>query len=207
MFNLPLTKKNKDKEKEKEKEKEKDINNKTILEKRRQKYYDDSSDEEDREGKIQMRQEEIKPKDVEVVKGTTKGLKSSEASTKRSLRKQLKTEKDSLEVVNISPVRGGKVTRSSTATAEKEKQPIITEPVVTVERKETRGRKKKVVVEPEVEKEELKTDGEAIANKLLLKKKRLRKSAVIDKEDIDDSKIISEVNIDYGKDFAFKSSL
>ena len=52
--------------------------------------------------------------------------------------------------------------------------------------------------EDEEYKDEQSRNKDGSASKHLLKKKRVRKLPVIDKEDVDDSKIISETSIDFG---------
>lgn len=148
------------------------------LEKRRIKYYDTISDEE----------EELEQQ----IEGDLESFQISVEDDRETLeekRKQVKVEKEPIldKIISLKQ--------------------MTTEKVVKKERNKDKESFEAMIVEAEQDPEIviLQAEGETEShleeesnNKYLLKKKRFRKPALIDKEDIDDSKIISEVSIDQG---------
>ena len=155
-----------------------------VLEKRRIKFYDMLSDEEE-EAEQSKTQIEIAESNQEfLVQKSEKGIKGGRP------RKQIKPEVDD-GINKDSSALNLKNNKKKFTKKEMNQQEKLQK---LSEEKEDKG----IENENEEGDEESPTKDESV-NKYLLKKKRLRKQPAIDKEDIDDSKIISEVNIDYGK--------
>jgi len=156
-----------------------------LLEKRRIKYYDTLSEDEE-ENKMQFESVDYNPDSEFAVQKSGKGLKGGRP------RKQIKPEYDNANKELGSATKNNKKRLTKKEMSQQDK----TQQDSKEEEKEEKG------IDNEMEEgEEESPSKEESVNKYILKKKRLRKVPAIDKEDIDDSKIISEVNIDYGKGF------
>lgn len=150
------------------------------LEKRRMKFYDTLSEEE--EELQQQLAAEVESFQISV---------EDDRETLEEQRKHVKVEKEQ----RIDPIMAlkleitEKIEHNEIIKVEKDTSEIMI--VENEEEQEKVAEKIEAETEPHLKEES--------NNKCLLKKKRFRKPALIDKEDIDDSKIISEVSIDQGK--------
>lgn len=165
-----------------------------INEKRRMKFYDTISEDEE------------EARELEEEKETFNVSRLEDEPQIETPKKILKTEQEInvVEKESTNSVRGSKKKKQKRESRRKEKQQLEEAEEEKIEEEKSSEKEESVkvdkklesIIDQEVESKSQQTEDSG--KKHLLKKKRVRKSAVMDKEDIDDSKIISEVSIDYG---------